>query len=115
MINDNNPKSPRISIATYRAKPGQEATLEKLVAQHIPTLRRLDLITERPAILCRAEDGTFIEVFEWRSAEAVDRAHHHPELGKIWEGMGTIGDFPPLSTIEECQARFPNFYPVTLK
>ena len=80
----------------------------------MPTLRRLGLITDRPPVLVRSANGTYIEVFEWATAEAAGLAHQHPEVAQVWEAMGRIADFPPLDSLEESKGRFTHFTPVDL-
>lgn len=105
---------PEIVIALYRPHPGKEAELRALIARHVPTLRRLELVTDRPPVLCRAADGTYMEIFEWATAEAADQAHHHPEVAKLWEPMGRIADFATLESLEEVSRPFPHFEPVAV-
>lgn len=106
--------NPEIVFALYRPHQGKDAELRKLIAQHIPTLRRLELITERPAVLVKSKNGTYVEIFEWRSAESSKRAHEHPELAKVWEAMGEVADLPALDSLEEIKVSFPHFEPVDL-
>jgi hypothetical protein len=105
---------PEIVLALYRPHEGKDAELRRLIAQHLPTLRRLELVTDRPAILVRSEDGTYIEIFEWRTAEAADLAHQHPEVARVWEAMGQVADFPTLDALAEARKTFPHFQPVNL-
>jgi hypothetical protein len=77
-------------------------------------LRRLELITDRPVVLVKSKNGTYIEVFEWSTADSARQAHEHPEVAKVWEAMGKIADLPNLDSLEEVKARFPHFEPVTL-
>ncbi|MEZ0228232.1 MAG: hypothetical protein ACAI25_06380 [Planctomycetota bacterium] len=107
-------KEPVVAFALYKPKPGKAKELEVLVAKHIPTLRELGLVTDRAPVLVRSTDGTLIEVFEWRSGEAIGRAHQHPKLAMVWEAMGAIAEFPPLSALPEANGRFPGFAPVNL-
>jgi hypothetical protein len=115
-MNPNDPPvgGPQVVFALYRPHAGKEAELRRLIAQHVPTLRRLELITDRPAVLVKSRNGTFIEIFEWRSNDAARQAHEHPEVAKIWEAMGPISDLPALETLEEIKNRFPHFEPVDL-
>ena len=106
--------SPQIVFALYRPHQGKDAALRALIAQHLPTLRKLALITDRPPLLMRAKDGTYIEVFEWRTAESAGRAHEHPEVAQVWGAMGEIADFSTLGSLEEAGGPFPHFEPVTL-
>ena len=101
-----------IVFAAYRPKAGNEKEFESLLNKHVPTLRELGLATERAPIIVRAKDGTFIEVFEWHSAEAAQKAHEHPVVAKIWEQMGQIGEFAALNSLEEATKPFPHFKPI---
>jgi hypothetical protein len=105
---------PEVVFALYRPHAGKDAELRRLIAQHVPTLRRLELITDRPAVLVKAKNGTYVEIFEWRSYEATRLAHEHPEVAKIWESMGTVCDLPTLDTLEETKKQFAHFEPVSL-
>ena len=105
---------PELVIALYRPHPGKDTELRKLIAQHLPVLRRLELVTDRAAIVMKAKDGTYIEIFEWRTAESADLAHQLPEVAQVWEAMGKIADFPKIAELEEIQEHFPHFQPVQL-
>ncbi|MFM8993031.1 MAG: hypothetical protein ACKOJG_02350, partial [Actinomycetota bacterium] len=59
-----------VVICSYRPKAGGAQALDALIAQHVPTLKRLDLVTDRPAVHATAADGTRVEVFEWKSEDA---------------------------------------------
>ena len=72
-----------VVMALYRPAPGQAEAMLKLVAQHVPTLRELELITDRPVMLLRAGDGTLIEIFEWRTADGSKRAYEHAAIARI--------------------------------
>jgi hypothetical protein len=106
--------SPKMFFALYRPHPGKDAELRQLIAEHVPTLRRLELITDREAVLVKAKDGTYLEICEWRTSNSSTQAHEHPEIAKIWEAMGKIADFPALEGLQEAKQRFPNFEPVNL-
>ena len=43
----------RTVIACYRPKPGQDAALHALARTHVPTLRSIGLVTDRPQSPCR--------------------------------------------------------------
>jgi hypothetical protein len=105
---------PEVVFALYRPRPGKDADLRRLIAQHLPVLRRLELVTDRPALLVRAKDGTYVEVFEWRTSESATLAHQHPEVAKVWEAMGEIADFPALESLAEAKERFSHFEPVSI-
>ena len=103
-----------VVFALYHAHEGKDAELEKLIAEHVPTLRRLELATDRPVILVKSKNGTYIEIFEWRTAESAGIAHHHPEVAKVWEAMGKIADLATLDSLEETKERFPHFTPIKI-
>ncbi|HEY3887418.1 MAG TPA: hypothetical protein VGL73_02515 [Caulobacteraceae bacterium] len=104
----------QIVFALYRPHAEKDAALRRLIARHIPALRRLELITDRPSILARAGDGTYVEVFEWVSETAARTAHDHPDIAEIWDGMEQVADFTTLSGLAEAQRAFTHFEPVEL-
>ncbi len=103
---------PRAVIACYRAKPGQEATLRALVRDHVPALRRLGLATDRAPYSLQAADGTLVEVFEWSSAKAIEAAHDHPEVHRMWAAFGQACTYVKLSQLAEAQNLFAEFSPL---
>jgi hypothetical protein len=106
--------APQIVFALYRPHAEKDAALQRLIARHIPVLRRLELITDRPSVLARAGDGTYVEVFEWVSETAARIAHDHPDIAEIWDGMEAIADFATLASLAEAQSPFTHFEPVKL-
>ena len=102
----------RIAIACYRPKPGQTDALLSLVPHHVPTLRAIGLATDRAPIVMKAQDGTIVEVFEWSSAEAMQQAHGHPVVLKMWEQYGGVCDYVPLASLRETSALFAEFEPI---
>jgi hypothetical protein len=103
----------RIVISCYKAKPGKEKALRALIVDHVPTLRRIGLVTERPTVLMEAKDGTLIEVFEWASPEAIQAAHGHPAVLRMWEEYGKVCDFVPVARVPEASQMFSEFTPFT--
>ena len=100
-------------IAVYRAKPGKEEDLAKLIEGHVPLLRERGLATDREAIVMRSpKDGTFLEVFEWQESNSADAAHTDEAVGPLWGQMGEIADFLTLADVPEATKHFPHFNPV---
>lgn len=99
-------------FAAYRPHAGKDAALLKAIRDHMPVLRKLELITDRAPIVVRAKDGSIIEVFEWVSDEAMRMAHEHPEVATVWEGIGAVADIQTLGGLPEAGDRFPHFEPV---
>ena len=102
----------RLVIACYRPKPGQEDALRTLMETHVATLRAEGLVTDRTPIVMEAKDGTLIEVFEWRSREAIEAAHTNPRVLEMWEAYGTACDYVPVGTVPEASEMFAEFTPV---
>ena len=100
------------SIAAYRPLADKDAELLEEVKNHLPTLRSLDLVTDRPSHVMRAKDGTIIEVFEWKSLEAVQQAHTNPGVLAMWERFGKVCEFTPLTNVGESHDLFAQFEPI---
>jgi hypothetical protein len=104
--------SNEIVFAMYRpfAAASREMLLEQ-IRSHNATLRVEELITDRPALLLEAQDGTLIEIFEWKPG-AAQKAHTHKAVQKIWKRMEELCEFAPLISLPEAEATFPHFKPV---
>ena len=46
---------PEIVFALYRPHEGKDAELRELIKKHMPTLRRLELVTDRIPILVKSK------------------------------------------------------------
>lgn len=99
-------------IVVYQPRPGMQARLEALVREHVPKLRRLGLATDRPAHAMKAQDGAIVEVFEWKSAHAIERAHTHPDVQRMWEEFGEVCEYGTLASLPESQRPFSPFEPL---
>ena len=60
----------------------------------------------------QAKDGTLIEVFEWASQEAIQAAHTHPVVLKMWEQYSDVCDYVPLAQVSEASELFAEFAPI---
>jgi hypothetical protein len=98
-----------VVFALYRPHAGKDPDLRRLIDQHVPALRRLELVTDRAPLLLKAADGTYVEIFEWASASAARTAHEHPEVARIWDAMETVADFVSLDSLEESRRPFTHF------
>jgi hypothetical protein len=103
----------RFVIVAYKPKPGKEAQLAAVVAKHLRVLGTEQLVTERPAYVMRGKDGTLVEVFEWLSAEAIQRAHTNPAVLELWAEFAAVCEYVPLATLPESQQMFAEFEPVS--
>ncbi|WP_045521872.1 putative quinol monooxygenase [Neobacillus niacini] len=98
-----------VFMALYRPKPGKENELKEILKVHIPVLREEGLITERQLLTLQAEDGTIIEIAEWKSSEAIDKAHQSEKVMAVWDKIGAAAELTNLSSLAEAKYPFPNF------
>ena len=103
----------RFVIAVYKPKPGQEAGLLEAVEKHVRVLRDQGLVTDRQPYVMRSSDGTILEVFEWRSVEAIRDAHANPAVQALWAEFEQVCEYVPLASIPESQRMFAEFEPVS--
>jgi quinol monooxygenase YgiN len=104
----------RFVIVAYTPKPDKEQQLLAAVRKHLQVLQAEKLITERPGYVMRAGDGTIVEVFEWRSVEAIQQAHINPGVQALWAEFGAACEYTPLSKLKESQQMFAEFEAVAL-
>jgi hypothetical protein len=104
----------RFVIVAYTPKPGKEQGFLAAVRKHLDVLSAEGLLTDRPGVAMRAADGTIVEVFEWRSKEAIAQAHQNQAVGALWAEFGAACDYTPLSKLAEAQQLFAEFEPVQL-
>lgn len=101
-------------IVAYTPKPGKAEQLLAAVKKHLLVLREEKLVTDKPAHVMRAANGTIVEVFEWHSPEAVKRAHSNPAVQALWAEFGAACDYTPLAKLAEAQQMFAEFETVEL-
>jgi len=104
----------RFVIAAFKPRPGKQGELGTVVEKHWHVLRAGNLVTERPRYAMQAADGTIIEVFEWSSAEAIERAHHAPAVLALWAEFEAVCEYVPLSSLDEAKHPFSEFKPLPL-
>jgi quinol monooxygenase YgiN len=105
----------RFVIVAYTPKAGKEQQLLDAVRKHLQVLRDEQLVTDKPAYVMRAGDGTIVEVFEWRSAEAIGQAHGNPAVQALWAEFGEACDYTPLAKLAESHQMFAEFDAVPLE
>jgi hypothetical protein len=83
---------PETVMVTLHAKPGAEADLERVLANHWKTARELRLVRDAPHVTIRgSEEGDktyFVDIFTWRDANVPDTAP--AEIQKIWNDMNRL-------------------------
>jgi len=102
------------AIAAYRPKKGKERLLREVLKDHVPILRKERLVTDRPPYLMCAADGTFIEVFEWKSAAAIEAAHSNAAVQAMWARFEVACTYESLVSLSESKNMFANFESVEL-
>jgi len=101
-------------IVAYRPLAGKEEELLALIREHVPTLRSEGLATGREPLVMRAGSGAFVEVFEWESSDAIDRAHSNPKVLAMWERFARVCEYESLADLPESQRPFSPFDPIDL-
>jgi quinol monooxygenase YgiN len=99
----------RFVIAAFKPKPGSQAQLLAVVAKHWDVLRGEGLVTDRPRHAMQSADGTIVEVFEWRSPEAIEAAHRSPVVQALWAELEAVCEYAPLNALAESQHPFSEF------
>jgi hypothetical protein len=86
---------PVTSVNRYAVKADRMDDFLQILDRHCATLRDLELITDRQVeVFTGPERDTgepvVIEIFEWSSEDATQRAHTHPAVSEVWEAMGPL-------------------------
>ena len=100
-------------IVAYQPKTGCDDQLLELVREHVPFLRGLGLVSERPALAMKSKDGVVVEVFEWQ-AGGIEKAHQHPDVQALWERFAAVCDYVPIARLPEATQIFAEFEPIDL-
>ena len=103
-----------IVIVSYTPKAGKEEGMKEVLRDHIPVLRKEGLITEYPCTILKSKNGDYIEIFEWKSGEAIAKAHESENVKELWKRFEEVCTYTNLSDIEECKGLFASFIPVKL-
>ena len=98
----------KITLCRYWVKAEKEAEFRTLLDKHWPVFVSLELVSESvPHLIFRGEDAErgifYVEVFPWKDADAVDRAHSLPEVASVWEPMGdccSAMEFPFVERVD---------------
>lgn len=104
----------RIVIAAYRPKSGKADELVALSREHVAVLRAEGLASDREPIVMQAADGTVVEVFEWASSDAIERAHTNAVVNQMWERYARVCDYVPIAQLEEASRLFSEFTPLNV-
>jgi len=99
-----------VVIAVYKPREGCRDHLHQTLHKHVPVLRKLGLVTDRAPLFLESIKGeAVLEIFEWVSEEAVERAHREERVQAIWEELGRYAEFSKLESLAEAADLFPHF------
>ena len=102
----------RIVIVGYKPFQGREAELLALLKTHWERLNEENLVSERKPIIMQSSNRTIIEVFGWKSKEAIELAHTNSAVQKMWTDYAKICEYVPINDLEECASLFSEFTPI---
>lgn len=98
-----------ISIASFRPRPGREADLLAVMHDRAVLMKKLGLVTDRPAIHARSREGMVLMISEWKSREAIETAHSTPAVQALWERFETCCEYVSLDALSEVREPFASF------
>lgn len=101
-------------IVCYRPKAGKENDWLAALKDHLPVLRARGLASEREPCVAKAKDGTYVEIFDWKSQEAIEAAHGNLEVMKLWERFGACCEYEAIGNLTESKQLFSPFERVQL-
>ena len=99
----------KIVIVAYRPFSGKENNLKEIIDVHIPVLKKEGLVTDRKPIVMKTADGCFVEVFEWQSADAIERAHQNKAVQELWSRFSQVCEYEKPVNIKEFSDLFSEF------
>ena len=99
-------------IACYRPRQGRDADLRALIRAHVPTLRAEGLLQDDAEILLQAADGSYLEIFTWKSEADSRSAESNEAVQRLWRAMADCADFLRLTDLSEAARPFAHFHRV---
>lgn len=101
-----------IVIVAYQPLKGKENRLKELLLKHWHTLNNEGLVSPRKPVIAIAENGTYVEIFGWRSNEAKKEAHSNRKILMLWDEFTAVCDMIPIGEVDEAHQLFSAFKPV---
>lgn len=102
----------RVAIVAYKPMPGKETALRTLIKKYVPSLKEAGLVTDKESFILETKDGTIIEVFEWKSEQAMKKAHTNVQVQKMWREYAEVCTYTPLNRLPETASLFAEFTPL---
>src|ERR1700743_3230893 len=99
----------RTVIVGYKPKPGKEVALKESMKTHLPILAKEDLVRDKESYIMEANDGTIVEVFEWLSEEAIEKARTNPAVLKMWGEYAEVCEYIPVGNLSEIANLYSGF------
>jgi quinol monooxygenase YgiN len=104
----------QITIAAYKPREGQEPALIELLRRHHGILRLQGLVSEFKPVVLKSAEGTYLEIFEWKSKDAMDAAHKNKAVLDLWQRFEVACEYKKLADVKEAQELFASFASVQL-
>jgi len=95
-------------LAMYRPRPGRDADLRAVIAEHVSRLRSWGFAGDRPVVLLQATDGTYVEIFDWLEG-AAQRAHSDARVEALWDRFAEVCEFVAPAQLPDATRPFPHF------
>ncbi len=107
-----------VVLAVYRVAEKVQAEFFQVVKDKREYFLKAGLMTARVPIFLRSSGNPefLIDIFEWASAEAIERAHSDPVVQRMWARMAElwIDGGLHLSQLPESDESFAGFEPVEI-
>lgn len=107
-----------VVLAVYRVAEKVQAEFFQVVKDKREYFLKAGLMTARAPIFLRSSGNPefLIDIFEWSSAEAIERAHSDPVVQRMWARMAElwIDGGLHLSQLPESDESFAGFEPVEI-
>lgn len=104
--------SEKIVIVGYKPFSGKENQLADLLKNHVKILQQEGLSSDRSSIIMKSKNSTFIEIFGWKSKEAMEAAHTNPVVLQMWGEFAKVCEYVPVGDLDESKELFSEFTPV---
>ncbi len=82
-------------ICTYRVRQGEQARLLRILDRHFALLRERGYATADARQTFRGRDAAgpvVVDIFTWKSPQAVERAHHDPGVRELWGALEPLAE-----------------------
>ena len=82
--------------------------------KHVSILQEEGLASDRPPIFMKSSHQEYIEVFEWKSSDAIERAHQNSKVQTLWQEFSACCTYETLSSLSESLDLFAEFETIDL-